>query len=337
MRTLLKLQHHRHTAKRLPHHHTSYRGLLLIVAIFGLSIVSIQQASANIIDVSARIDAPLPTQPAVITSPTSNGAVDTSSIVVSGTCQILTPTYAVTIWRDNQFLGSSVCSSQGTFSATVQLVLGTNTIYAGTQTISNQQGPNSQPIIINYSLKQTTNSNTQVVANNPTQVQLQQPTTTPLLQISFDNTYVTYTPKLPFKLNYEIIGGSAPYILTVDWGDGSRNEYTLDSAGKNSLEHTYKTSDFYTITLSFEDKNGFATNSSIAALTFAVTGTSTTIPSVSTTSIDEFINNMYLYVWSIYAAIVAIFGGLWLRHGLLYTGTTVRAKSRTNHIKKIRQ
>ena len=110
---LLKLQHHRHTAKRLAHHHTSYRALFVILFIFGFSLLLIQRTGALDLTVTANINADPPNGPATINSPASGSTFSSSnSVVVDGICPTVNSgQLVVSLWRGSIMLGSAPCTS----------------------------------------------------------------------------------------------------------------------------------------------------------------------------------------------------------------------------------
>src|SRR4051812_4814653 len=89
----LKLSHHRHSGKRLPHAHTSW-GLLMVfmLATVLISLFATKVALADDIvqsgnmKVNARVPGPAPSSPAVIETPQDGQIFTTSPITVSGTC-----------------------------------------------------------------------------------------------------------------------------------------------------------------------------------------------------------------------------------------------------------
>jgi len=53
----------------------------------------------------------------------------------------------------------------------------------------------------------------------------------------------------PFTWKLSVVGGMAPYKISVDWGDGDKDEEVLVSTGTIDLEHTYAQSGNHTITI----------------------------------------------------------------------------------------
>jgi hypothetical protein len=52
-------------------------------------------------------------------------------------------------------------------------------------------------------------------------------------------------------------GGTGPYAISVDWGDGSPTDLISQSTvGTITLKHTYKTAGIYKVIIKATDKNG---------------------------------------------------------------------------------
>lgn len=304
MQGILKLQHHRHTAKRLPHKHTSYRSLFLVIVILGLSISAIQTASADTLEVTASIPAPIPTQPAEITSPSNNTISSKSIVRVSGVCEKLSPSYSVSLLRGSDFLGSTFCQSNGTFEIYITLIAGDNFIHSETTTITDGKGPKSQTVLIRYQPPGSGFTNTGL--NNGL------PTPGPKLKI-ISLRQIIYTPKKSFNVNYEITGGQAPYQLTVKWGDGSSSEtFTVQGPGSGVLAHTYQASGPFMVSIDLVDKNQQRDHINLAALSFRKPLSIIPFSGGPTKTSDFFASDTHKYVWLAYVLIIVAVSSFWL-------------------------
>lgn len=151
---MLKLAHHRHSFKLLPHHHTSFRGLFLILLIVGVSLVSMQRVvHADFMDLNAKISGPIPTTAAVITAPVSGGIFSEPQLTVRGSCEELDPSSVVIIEIDGTFAGSTACLPGGTFSVQVTLPEGTHSLVARTSNTTDDFGPDSTAVSVTYKNK----------------------------------------------------------------------------------------------------------------------------------------------------------------------------------------
>jgi hypothetical protein len=103
---------------------------------------------AESLEVTARVDSPLPTSPAVISSPTDQQHFNTSPITITGTCG--DGTY-VSLFRNSEFAGTASCTG-GFFTIQVTLVPGSNLLQAKNYNNTDNEGPSSPPITIYYDL-----------------------------------------------------------------------------------------------------------------------------------------------------------------------------------------
>jgi len=68
---------------------------------------------------------------------------------------------------------------------------------------------------------------------------------------------VRSTPGTQLSWPITINGGTSPYALSIDWGDGTPSKLmSVTSAGPLSLTHTYQLSGTYTVTVQATDKTG---------------------------------------------------------------------------------
>jgi len=190
--------------------------------------------SATDILVTGRIPGDPVTTPAVITSPTDGTHFSAVPIDVGGSC----PANAayVEIFRNNFMSGSALCSG-GTFSISIDLFTGQNDLTAHSFNITDDEGPVSNPITVYYD-KLPTPATTQ---NGPSAVP-GQPTASSknplILKTSFvyKGYYVGDEIRWPLSIN----GGTPPYALNVDWGDGKNSIISRKDGGQFDITHTYK-------------------------------------------------------------------------------------------------
>lgn len=95
-------------------------------------------------DVSARVDAPLPTGPAIISQPSNQIHTTETQIDVNGTCPL--ESYVI-VYRDGQSAGVSPCTGT-TFHARVDLAMGENQLQAKVYNVTNQEGPVSSAVTV---------------------------------------------------------------------------------------------------------------------------------------------------------------------------------------------
>lgn len=252
VRSRLNLLPHRHSGRLMAHHHTSWAGLFFVLMLSGIVLlasgISIRASSHNpksgSITLSGTVPAPPPTIPAVITSP-SNGATFTSTpIIVSGTCPA---NLLVKITRNSTLAGSTFCTSSGTFSIQIELVGGENILRARAYDALDQPSPESDPVT----------------------VYLNPPPTPPQLTITSDTAFQEVSPGQLVTWAVQISGGSPPYTINWDWGDGTVEILALSAAGTVSASHTYSTPGRYNVIVRVTDS---AANSAQLQLVVTVRG-----------------------------------------------------------------
>lgn len=257
----LNLQHHKHTGKLLHHRHTSYHGLVLILLCTGLvlgmfGLLSSKVAADEQFQVTAKVFAPAPTQPAHINSPAGGSELTANPVNVSGSCQSADPQHIVKIFSNDQFVGSTLCTNGGTFSVEVDLFSGQNTLIARTFTFQDVEGPPSAPVTITFKPSEVTPP----VAERPSGTDSrpgrgsgagneQKP-----FRIVSKSQNASFVRGKPFKLTFVIEGGSAPYALSVAWGEGKRELLSINEAKEITLTHIYKNNGQYNIHIEAVDQ-----------------------------------------------------------------------------------
>ena len=117
----------------------AFAGILcLILAVLASPLTT----QADTLDVTARIDAPLPTSPAIITSPLDQQHLDASPIIVSGTCG--DGAYVI-LYLNGAVAGTGVCTS-GNFSIQASVVTGENKLQAKVYNSTDNEGPQSPTV-----------------------------------------------------------------------------------------------------------------------------------------------------------------------------------------------
>lgn len=274
MQKLLKLRHHRHTGRKLAHHHTSYRGLAVVLVACGLTMLMIQKASADdSYIVTAKVPAEVPSTPSEITNPLTGGSYSNSNVDVSGTCQVVTPAAIVQLWSGANMLGSSACAANGTFDMPITLLAGTHNITPRTSTITNDYGPDgaiwtatynppppppSQPGSSNSNNTPPPRDTTNATSGNPSEPAL-----------SASSAFLIYKPFQQVTVVVIIAPSNSPYNLTTDWGDGVVEQNSFKEAGRHELQHIYKKVGNFRLNLKLVDGQGRVTHLVLAAVNLA--------------------------------------------------------------------
>ncbi|MGB4759158.1 MAG: hypothetical protein WBP26_03805 [Candidatus Saccharimonadales bacterium] len=328
MHQLLKLQHHTHTGKRLAHHHTSWRALFLILVVFGGLVVGMtERAVADTLVIKGKIPAPPVTQAAVITAPPTGIVALQPGVTVAGTCQYSAHplTHIVEVYSNGVLLGTTICAVGGNFSVTSELLAGDNTLIARTVNITDDYGPDSAPVVVNYPFpgragEPSTRTTPGTSQYGEVPVVVKQPGS---MQLVSKSGYVVYGPGKAAEWMGSIQGGRGPFLYEINWGDGTIDKRTVDDRSEQSFMHMYTAFDSYIITVTVTDANKATVTRTFAAVTPFLGSGNTSMVSVpfwgSNTSI----------VWGVYGAyllLIALVGLAWYdaRYGLLRTPAPAR-------------
>jgi hypothetical protein len=232
-----RLLQHTHSGRLAHHGETSYALLLFLTLGVGVLLASVTwgarasfpsmgtlcgEGGGNCIPstyaVSAVVPAARPSQPAIITSPTSGQTFSTNPVTVSGTC----PSGSlVKIFTNGILVGSEICQN-GHFSVPVDLVIGRNDLTALPYNLLDQAGPTSPTVT--------------VTLNQPPGG----PGFSTELILQSVNYYRGTTTGTEITWPIDIIGGQAPYAVSIDWGDGTQDVITRLAPGPFTVSHTYK-------------------------------------------------------------------------------------------------
>jgi hypothetical protein len=271
MKTLLKNSLRRNRGSRL-----LVVGLLLAVSgVLYSNVGSVSAVSRNV-NVGATIPGPPPSVGATITSPLNNSTSSTAIITVEGTCA---PSTIVVISRNDQTAGSTVCDGAGTFSLSIQLQPEKNVLKAMNYDQLNQAGPATPAVTVTYIPPPNSTASPSTDEKNPITTvsgsSPSEPTASTGAPIPFcDDNKGSEAPKGPlgliascalrqlkvdqtFHLRVMVYGGTAPYALMIDWGDGSQHTLISASApGYQSIAHTYTSPGKYNIKIRATDQTG---------------------------------------------------------------------------------
>lgn len=180
------------------------------------------------------IPSPPPTTPATIATPSSGRTFTAIPITVSGLC---TTGLLVKVFSNNIFIGSVQCE-RGSYSITADLFSGQNELVARVYDALDQAGPDSNKVIVTF----------------------QDSTFSAFGQrVSLTSNVAKAGAPVGSPLNWSIIlsGGSGPYAVSVDWGDGSAMDLkSISFAGQFDISHVYKTAGIYRVVVKATDKAG---------------------------------------------------------------------------------
>lgn len=298
----LNLSHHDHSGRLRPHEHTSYLplGILLFIVGFALSAFSVSASSGNhpgpeagSVGLSGTMPGKPPTIAATITSPSNGQRFSSSPVTFSGTCPANT---LVEIFKNDIFAGSTPCTDSGTFSLDVDLLIGQNQVVARVYDDLNQPGPDSNTLTVYYD------------ALPPQAGPL-----TPLdfggaqLLLNTDAVYRGVFPEHEFAMPIDILGGTPPYAINVQWGDSTNKVVPRNDNVSFKVGHTYKKPGTYQIAIQATDADG-----RVAFLTVAAIVNGQPDPVAAAAASSQAKMNQLLVLWPLYTALIAVVTSFWL-------------------------
>lgn len=234
--------------------------------IFPGSALAAQQMESGDIIINSQVVGPPPSTPPTIDSPIDGTTFDHKQIEVKGSC---VADLIVKVYRNNIFAGSALCNSNGTYGLFIDLYDGRNDLIARQYDAANQSSPDSNTVTVYYTIKEPTlpgegqpqgqdgtiPSPSNQLPNGGAAGQSSEVAQFQLI-IDYDYTLQSIFPNKPFRLPVKFAGGTAPYAINIDWGDGSNSVFSKDAAMLFNTDHTYKTPGYYTVKIKVSDKNG---------------------------------------------------------------------------------
>ena len=202
--------------------------------IFGSSFAGAQQADGSI-GVEAQIPSPAPTVAATISTPSSGTIFGDVPITVSGVCQT---DLVVRLFKNGVFSGSALCEN-GSYSIQTDLFDGDNEFVAIVFDALDQEGPESNRVVVSY--------------NDPS-------VSAPVQHVALTSNFARRgaDPGQEIIWPISISGGTGPYAVSINWGDGLQNEELISvaSPGEFDARHIYERAGSYTIIVKATDSEG---------------------------------------------------------------------------------
>ncbi len=210
---------------------------LLLILIASLSSfaqpTSYAAEESGSVGVEGRISAPPPTTAATISVPGNGQVITNLPITVQGVC---TTGLLVKLFKNNVFSGSTQCTN-GSYAIITDLFSGQNELVARVFDDLDQAGPDSNIVIVTY--------------NDPRQGAQ--------TRVSLTSNFAKRGANPGQTLSWPIIlsGGSGPYAVSIDWGDGTPQDIQSQPfAGSFDITHVYENPGVYNIIIKVVDVNG---------------------------------------------------------------------------------
>ena len=230
------------------------------------------QQKEGSIQVTANVAGYLPRTAPTILQPTSGQTFVTNPVTVSGDCT----SGLIVELRKNGFIAGSVrCADNGSYILKIDLLLGSNTLIARQ---FNDLGGSAPSNIVTVTYKPFTVTGNQL-----------------LLQTDTMSQAAGIGESLSWKVT--IIGGTGPYAITWDWGDGTVDVRSTETAGPYTFSHVYKQAGSHAIRVSATDKTG---QTALLQLSEYTTG-----PTAFATGRDE-APGILLALWPLYCLLIML-------------------------------
>lgn len=318
---MLKLIHHRHSGKLRPHEHTSYLplGILLMAVGFLLVVYTSYAASPGpsygSIGVTGVVPGKPPTVAPTIDTPKNGARFSLTPVKVTGTCPKNT---LVELFKNNIFAGSIPCTDAGTYTLDIDLLIGSNSLVARVYDDLNQAGPDSnKPTVFYDALPAQAGPLTSLDFGGAQ------------LLLNTDAVFRGIFPGQEMNIPIDILGGTPPYAINVQWGDSSNKVVPRNNNQSFTVGHVYSKPGTYQVSIQGSDANGRVAFLTVASIVngqpSAVAGTDDSSPGVSNTTMARL-----LALWPLYTSAVAIAISFWLgerreKHILLKSGPVYHA------------
>jgi hypothetical protein len=207
---------------------------------FGLPVAAappVQNPQSGSVGVEGRIPTTPPKTGATITAPANGQSFTKLPITVTGLCP---SKLLVKLFANNVFVGSTPCE-KGSYSLQADLFSGRNDLVARVFDDFDQPGPDSNVVTVTFNDAQF----------NPFGFTL----------LTLSSNYATRgaNPGQTLVWPISLGGGTGPYAISVDWGDGHAPDLLSQQfAGAFDIKHIYDSAGAYKVVVKATDKNGFS-------------------------------------------------------------------------------
>ena len=197
----------------------------------------VQNPSSGAVGIQGKISTSPPKTGASIYSPTNGQSISTQTVTVSGICP---KGLLVKVFNNDVLAGSVTCDS-GSYSVQISLFGGQNTLVARVYDALDQAGPDSNIVSVTLS----------DASFNPLGL--------PLMTLTSAYARRGADPGQKLIWPITIAGGTSPFAVSVDWGDGKKLDLISQTLqGTFDISHTYQNAGIYNVSISVTDKNGLS-------------------------------------------------------------------------------
>jgi hypothetical protein len=275
-----------------------------MVLVVGLVLAGFSFTTANVaasdpgpeagsVGLSGTMPKAAPTTAATIGGPGDKQHFGTSPITVSGTCPLGT---MVEVYKNDIFAGSAHCDDQETYTLKIDLLIGQNVLIARVYDALNQAGPDSNAVTVFYDAVPPQLDSLSFMNFNDRQ-----------LLLNTDAIYRGIFPNQLLNIPINIIGGTPPFAVNVEWGDSTNKVLSRSDNLAFNAGHTYRKPGTYEISIQATDAQGHIAFLQVAAI---VNGTPAAI--ASSNAATKTPANQLLVLWPLYAIIATIVASFWL-------------------------
>lgn len=209
--------------------------MLVVLAGSAITTAQVQNPQTGGVGLQGKISAPPPTSAPTISSPGNGQIITNIPVDVRGICS---GDLLVKLYKNNVFSGSDQCRG-GSYSITIDLFSGRNELVARHVDELDQQGPDSNVVAVTFN-------------DSATRPNIAE-------RITVTSVYARRGANPTETLTWPILisGGTPPYAVSVDWGDGSAADvYSVTLPGEFTIKHVFAQAGIYRALIKVSDKNG---------------------------------------------------------------------------------
>lgn len=254
------------------------------------SIDDVENPQGGSLGLEGVVEGEPPEQAAAINTPVDGQTITEAPVTVAGTCQA---GLIVEIYKNDVLAGSVMCQDNNTFELDIGLFRGENILIARVRDLLGQYGPDSNPITVTYDPP---------VAESDRQIGQQ-------LLLTTNTSFQGGPPGSDINFSLQLSGGSGPYAISINWGDGQNDVLSRSDTGTFDIAHTYDRPGVYRVVVRASDDND---QSAFLQLTAIVNGE----PDASVDEAETVRTELRYILWPLYVllAIIPIAYWLGIRH-----------------------